>query len=150
MIQRKQTLFLLSLVLLSVALLIIPSAKADVNGHAVNVYLLPFESDMAMASIYQISAYLINMISLLLSFICIFMFKKRGLQLKLSYALMLIWLIVTLILSSVSLIVPAEGIVFESTNYGTLLGIFGMLGAYMAVYYIKKDIELLKSADRIR
>jgi hypothetical protein len=150
MIQRKQTLFLLSLVLLSVALMFIPSATAHSNGHTVNVYLLPFESEMATASIYQISAYLINIISLLLSFICIFIFKKRGLQLKLSYVLMICWLVETLILSSVSLVHPLEGIVIQNTNYGTLLGIFGMLGAYMAVYYIKKDIELLKSADRIR
>lgn len=63
---------------------------------------------------------------------------------------MIIWLLLTLIMSFMPLVNEADGVVIQNTNYGTLLGIFGMLGSYMAARLIKRDIELLKSADRIR
>lgn len=150
MIQRKQTLFLLSLILMSVTLLFVPSAQIELGSHTIKIFLLPFDSDIATASIYQMALIIINFLSLILSFICIFLYNKRALQLKLSFSLMIIWLAITVILSSTTLVNVTNGASVHNTNYGTLLGIFGMLGSYMAAHYIKKDIELLKSADRIR
>lgn len=150
MIQRKQTLYLLSILLISAALLFIPSASVEFNNQLLKVYLLPFHYEGLSASPSQISAMVINFISLVLAFICIFLYKKRSIQLTLSYSLMIIWLLLTLIMSFMPLINEADGVMIQNTNYGTLLGIFGMLGSYMAARLIKKDIELLKSADRIR
>jgi len=150
MIQRIQTLYLFSLVILSVVLLLLPSAEASFSNHQIPIYLLPISGELFHASVGQLAAMTINVISLLTTLICIFLYKKRVLQLKLSYALMIVWLAMTLILSFVPLAQEQEGMGLINTNFGSLLGIFGMLGAYMAARHIKKDIELLKSADRIR
>lgn len=150
MIQRKQTLYLLSILIISTILLVVPSASVDFNNQLVKVYLLPFDFEGLSASVAQMAAMLINFISLILAFTCIFLYKKRNLQLTMSYSLMIIWLLLTLIMSFMPLVNEADGVVIQNTNYGTLLGIFGMLGSYMAARLIKRDIELLKSADRIR
>lgn len=150
MIQRKQTLYLLSILIISTILLVVPSASVDFNNQLVKVYLLPFDFEGLSASVAQMAAMLINFISLILAFTCIFLYKKRSLQLTMSYSLMIIWLLLTLIMSFMPLVNEADGLVIQNTNYGTLLGIFGMLGSYMAARLIKRDIELLKSADRIR
>ncbi len=150
MIQRKQTLYLLSILIISTILLVVPSASVDFNNQLVKVYLLPFDFEGISASAAQMAAMLINFISLILAFTCIFLYKKRNLQLTMSYSLMIIWLLLTLIMSFMPLVNEADGVVIQNTNYGTLLGIFGMLGSYMAARLIKRDIELLKSADRIR
>ena len=150
MIQRIQTLYLLSLVLISVLLLVIPSAEINFSGHLLPIKLFPEGSNLFQSSIGLTSAMLLNAVGLLVAFLCIFLFKKRVLQLKLSYVLMILWLILTMVLSFLPLALEQDGQQLQNTNYGTILGIFGMLGAYMATRHIKKDIELLKSADRIR
>lgn len=112
MIQRKQTLFLLLSLFASVALFL---------------YLRE-----------NIIGIIINAIAALLALITVFLYKKRTLQVKLSYALMLLQLAITVIVS------------FGLLGITSIIGIIGAIAAYFAAFYIKKDIELLKSADRIR
>lgn len=64
---------------------------------------------------------------------------------------MLLWLTITLMVEFCPFVKLSEGVSsIENTHFGTLIGIFGMLAAYLALRYIRRDIELLKSADRIR
>lgn len=115
MIQRKQTLFLLLSLSASGALFFY-------LGNSIGIG--------------------INAVAALLALIAIFLYKKRSLQVKLSYALMLFQLGVTLIVSLSA--------VSYNPDLASIIGIVGAMGAYFAVRYIKKDIALLKSADRIR
>lgn len=150
MIQRVQTLYLLSLVVMGLALLFVPSAQFEFNVHAVPIYLKPISHELIQATYGQIIAMVLNFSGILLSCVAIFLYKKRMLQLKLTLVLMMIWLANTIILSFLPLANVEMPNMLHTTNYGILFGIFGMLGAYMANRHIKKDIELLKSADRIR
>ncbi|MBX3163702.1 MAG: DUF4293 family protein [Bacteroidetes bacterium] len=117
MIQRKQTLFLLLSLLASGALFFYTN-KTEFIGMTFN----------ALAA--------------LLALITIFLYKKRTLQVKLSYVLMLLQLAITLLVSFTS--------ISSNSELASIIGIVGAMGAYFAVRYIKKDIALLKSADRIR
>lgn len=117
MIQRKQTLFLLLSIFASGALFFYLS-ETKILGMAIN----------ACAA--------------LLAFVAIFIYKKRALQVKLCYALMLLQLTITLLVSFSS--------ISSNSELASIIGVVGMMSAYFAAYFIKKDIELLKSADRIR
>lgn len=88
--------------------------------------------------------------SVALGLITIFLFKNRALQVKLCYALMLLQLALTLIVSFCPVVELAGMYKYENSGLASIIGIIGMMGAYMAARYVKKDIELLKSADRIR
>ena len=124
MIQRKQTLFLL------------------LSLFASGILFFYLNENKLQSNILHYVGISVNLIASLLALITIFLFKKRTLQVKLSYALMLLQLALTLIISFTS----------TSSNSGlaSIIGIVGAMGAYFAVRYIKKDIEILKSADRIR
>ncbi|MDI1354914.1 MAG: DUF4293 family protein [bacterium] len=151
MIQRRQTLFLIQLIFFGIALLFVPSLKVVSANTTVPVYLLPLSSDTFLATPGHIAAVVVNFSALLLSCIAIFLYKKRELQAKLCYVLMLLWLTITLMIELCPFVKLTESVtVVENTHFGTLIGIFGMLAAYLALHYIRKDIELLKSADRIR
>lgn len=149
MIQRKQTLFLLELIFLGIALLFVPSNVVVKPAESIQVYLLPgsgFES-----TAWHYLAISLNTVNLLLAFVAIFMFRKRNLQVKLSYVLLISWGLISLVSAFLPLAVTAgEATGVQNSYFGVIAGLFGMLAAYLAARFINKDIELLKSADRIR
>lgn len=150
MIQRKQTLFLLVIVFASVALSIINCNFLDINGAkvGVSVSIIPFQDVQPNTWHYVGTG--INFLSFLIALIAIFLYKKRNLQMKLCYALMLLQLSITLIVSFCPVVVITDFIKYENAPYASIVGIISMMAAYFAMQGIKKDIELLKSADRIR
>lgn len=151
MIQRRQTLFLIQLVFFGIALLFVPSIKVLVPSGPVSVFFVPPAGDTFSSSPGHLAAIAINFAALLISSVAIFLYKRRELQAKLCYALMLLWLTITLMVEFCPFVKLSEGVSsIENTHFGTLIGIFGMLAAYLALRYIRRDIELLKSADRIR
>jgi hypothetical protein len=149
MIQRKQTLFLLLIIFTSIALLIMPSnfvhEESILGVSFLSLYTGNFHSGM-----WHYIGFILIVIASLLALITIFIYKKRSLQIRLCYALMLLELFITLIITLCPLVIKAEGIIVESSGMATIIGVIGMMSAYLAARYIKKDIELLKSADRIR
>ena len=48
------------------------------------------------------------------------------------------------------LVVKTDVIEVKTTYFGYLCCGFAIVGAYFAIVFIKKDIDLIKSADRIR
>ncbi len=143
MIQRKQTLFLLELVFLGIAFLLVPTNIIVKSTGNINVYLLPGNNFESTTWHYLMMS--ANFIGLLFSIVSIFLYKKRTLQLKLLYAM----------LSLMMAFCPAvhlSGDIIEIQNhyFGMVIGLFAVPAAYLAARFIKKDIELLKSADRIR
>jgi hypothetical protein len=150
MIQRKQSLFLFLSVILGIALLFIPSATASSNTGAFDVYLIPLNhSDVASTS-GHLAAIALNFINLILAFVTIFLYGKRELQLKLCYGLIVLWLVLTLMVTFCPFAVQTEATSVHITFYGTIIGVLGMIASFLAARFIKKDIELIKSADRIR
>lgn len=151
MIQRKQTLFLLQLVFFGIALLFIPCNTIVTAKGAVDVQLIPLRDSLVSSSMGHLAAVTINFIGLILSFSAIFLYRRRELQVKLSYVLLAIWLILSLMIAFCPFVNKTPDVRDVEVNYFTLIiGAFAILAAFLAARFIKKDIELLKSADRIR
>lgn len=152
MIQRKQTLFLLLLVCTGIAFLFTPDSYVTSNGNTTEVTLLPPDAATGLKStIWHILAIVLNFTIITLAFITVFLYKKRTLQVKLCYILMLLTLVITVITSYAPLIIIShEDLVIKNSGFAPLIGVIGMMASYLAALFVKKDIELLRNADRIR
>lgn len=151
MIQRKQTLFLFQLIFFGIALLFISSNTITTNSGTVEVSLTPITNAQLSSTTGHVAAIAINFIGLILTFATIFLYKKRELQVKLCYGLMLLWLTLSLMIAFCPFVKTNTNISNIQINYfACVMGAFAIFAAYMALRFIKKDIELLKSADRIR
>lgn len=151
MIQRRQTLFLLQSVFCGIALMFISSASIVTNTSTIEVYLTPSKDGAFESSLGHVTAITINFIGLLLAFATIFLYRNRALQIKLCYTIILLWLTLSLMILFCPFVQKTEQIQNIQVNYfATLIGLVAMLATYFAIKFIKKDIELIKSADRIR
>ena len=150
MIQRKQTLFLLQSIFLSVALLFLPSVSVFSGGKENKLSMVAFEGVDLHSTAGHSAAIALNFLNLVLVSLIIFIYKKRELQIKLSYVSIVLWLV----LGSMLVFCPfAEGSAIESSSVHPLAPIIcvvAIAALYFAQRFIKKDIDLLKSADRIR
>ena len=151
MIQRKQTLFLFQLVFLGIAMLFISSNTVISATSTTEVYLTPLHNPELTSTTAHLAAISINFAALILAFITIFLYKSREVQIRLCYALMALWLVLSLLIAFCPFVVKTGAVSEIQTHYfGCIIGFFAILAAGFAARFIKKDIELLKSADRIR
>jgi len=93
---------------------------------------------------------LMPLFSVILSFVAIFMYKKRKLQMRLGKINMLI--IFTILISMIFYIYRIDNMLVSRVKYG-FSGIFPLLTfvlVFMANKAIKRDDDLVRSADRIR
>ena len=149
MIQRKQTLFLLELLFLGIALLFVPCNTVTQNNLSSPVSMLPVGNEMVSTTWHYVLM-IINFFSIVISSICIFLYKKRKFQLQLCHLLMALYSIFSALIAIFPLVQSSNGAQTNNTYFGLAIGIFEILAAFLAARFIKKDIELLKSADRIR
>ena len=149
MIQRKQSLFLIQIIFLGLSLLFVPCQNIFTKTVVTNVYLAPLtEYQSTLGHLFAVA---LNFLGLILATITLFTFKKRELQIKLCYALMTIWMILIGMMLLCPFVVKTEEMIEVKINYFVVaIGAFSVLAAFLAARFIKKDIELLKSADRIR
>jgi hypothetical protein len=150
MIQRKQTLFLFQLVFLGIALLFVPVGSVSNTSVTENIYMVPLHSPEFQSTSGHQAAIILNFVNLLLAFTTIFLYKKRELQVKLCYVLMFLWLLLGATISFCPFAVKTESIVLSNNYFGAVICLFAVFAAYLAARNVKKDIELIKSADRIR
>ena len=143
MIQRKQTIFLALVVILFVLLLFIPVYEI----HPVTTIAGQVQGKMLF-----IPLLLIPMIFLaLLAVITIFMYKNRPIQMRICRS----GLIISLLTSTNAVVFPQffiHGIPRETIGIAAgayLLPVIVILFA-VAAYFIKKDEDLVKAADRLR
>lgn len=154
MIQRVQTLFLLQLVFLSVSLLFVPvqfidglDAKLDL---AVPISLLPSGPTLASSTGGHYTAIALNLLGIALALITIFIFKKRELQVKLGYVLMLVYVALAAMIAFCPFVSAENSPTVRTNIFSYIICAVCILSAWLAIRFIKKDINLLKSADRIR
>lgn len=151
MIQRKQTLFILAMVLCNCLLLFIPVADVIHNNLSTHVYLVPFAEATPVSTMGHFTAIALNFLALLLSFAVIFLYKNRTLQIRLTWLTILIWMTLGLMMWLCPFVVRTEYVQGVIMKYLTAcISIPAVLSGWMAIRYIQKDIDLLKSADRIR
>lgn len=149
MIQRKQSLFLIQIIFLGLSLLFVPCQNIYTKTVVTNVYLAPLIDFQSTTG--HLFAVILNFLGLILATITLFTFKKRELQIKLCYALMAIWLVLMAMMVLCPFVIKTEEMIEVKVNYFVVaIGAFSVLAAFLAARFIKKDIDLLKSADRIR
>jgi hypothetical protein len=149
MIQRKQSLFLIQIIFLGLSLLFVPCQNIFTKTVVTNVYLAPLTE--YQSTLGHLFAVRLNFLGLIVATITLFTFKKRELQIKLCYALIAIWLVLIGMMLLCPFVVKTEEMIEVKINYFVVaIGVFSVLAAFLAARFIKKDIELLKSADRIR
>ncbi len=148
MIQRKQTLFLLQSLFFSIALFFIPNKYIN-DGLLIKkfIYLIPHIN----SSIGHYTAITINCLIITITLIIVFLFKQQSFQLKLTKILSIFWLILLLMILFCPFFNEQTIAGVITTNY---LSVFVCLAGYLSIIFackfIKRDIELLKSSERIR
>jgi hypothetical protein len=150
MIQRKQSLFFLQSIFLSAALLFLPVCSFQLYGIRNDVSLVLFEANGAMSSGLHQAAVLINFLTLALVSLIVFLYRRRELQVRLSMLSILLWLVLGTLLSFGQFVVAAEPVQTPVNWLAVFICLVAIVALVFAIRFIKKDINLLKSADRIR
>lgn len=148
MIQRKQTLFLLAVLIIGITMIFSPFQTLSLNNQLMKICLMPSCcSDIMNSTIYY--PMILNFISILFSVIAIFQFKKRVWQYKLSN---IIVLLNVFIMGLFFLLPYTKDEVIGETHFtfGAFLPILSAIFAFLAAHFIKKDEQLVRNSDRIR
>lgn len=147
MIQRIQTVFLFLSAVLTGVLFFAPVAYFGLGDDMLKLSVFGVENH-ANALLLLILA----MLMLVVPMVTIFMYKKRELQLKLSSLNVFLnalfcGLIFLFYVDNVQDELQAETVVYA---FGTYIPLINMVLSVLAMRWIKKDIDLIKSIDRLR
>ena len=143
MIQRIQTIYLLIASVVSGGLIFVFNLWKTLKN---NVFTLDlFQHESVLLKFIPISF----LVSAILSIVTIFLFKNRKLQFVIGRIIILINLFLLGLLIYQSLSLPGEASVSEK-GIGMFLPILVILLIVLANKAIKKDEDLVKSADRLR
>ena len=155
MIQRIQTVFLFLAAVFAGILFFTPLASFGYGDELMKLTIYGVESQtdaQLFSGIYALPLLLLTILLVVFPFVIIFLYKKRELQCKLSSLniflnAVLCGLIFLFYVSDVQKTVSAESV---SYLFGTYVPLINMVLSILAMRWIKKDIELIKSVDRLR
>ncbi|MDR2972894.1 MAG: DUF4293 domain-containing protein [Bacteroidales bacterium] len=157
MIQRKQTLYLFFAGLIPLVLLFIPFADVSTNEITCkyNAFALHEVAPNNLLNLSTIWNAILLIATSVLSFITIFLYKRRKVQIKLISLNMLIILVA---ICAIMYIYPS--FVFQKIpklsgakidfNYTILISFISAIGLFFSKKAIMKDEALVRSADRLR
>ena len=148
MIQRVQTLFLFGIALLSIAMLFLPFEQVNVTETTYLLNLMPG----CLKEIVKPFVYVpigLNIIIFGLSLFTIFKFKRRKKQMKFAQLLMVLSVLLMGNLFTMHFLKVGDATVVDY-KIAALFPALNIVLAFLARMFIKKDEELVKSADRIR
>lgn len=155
MIQRIQTVFLFLAAVFAGILFFTPLASFGYGDELMKLTIYGVESQtdaQLFSGIYALPLLLLTILLVVFPFVIIFLYKKRELQCKLSSLniflnAVLCGLIFLFYVSDVQKKLSAESV---SYLFGTYVPLINMVLSVLAMRWIKKDIELIKSVDRLR
>lgn len=149
MIQRIQTLYLLLASIISGLLLAIPYCFLSVTKPLFYTFISITEKGN-----YTVVLIALTVLSSLVSFATIFLYKNRLLQIRLCWLTIVLSIAITplLVLSYFSIdLTPYQGIGIDTDPWiGMFLPTTSLVFTLLALRAIKKDEALVRSADRIR
>ncbi|GAB7258184.1 DUF4293 domain-containing protein [uncultured Polaribacter sp.] len=143
MIQRIQSVYLFLASIISGVLIFVFNLWKSIKKDIFAMDLLNSES--FLLKIIPI----LFLVSAILSFVAIFIFKNRKLQFVIGRVTILVNLILLGLLIYVSLTLPGEASVSEK-GIGMFIPVLAILLVVLANKAIKKDEDLVKSVDRLR
>lgn len=146
MIQRIQTVFLFLSVVLTGVLIFVPIASFNIGDEIVKLSVLNFENQPNVLPLL-----ILAILMMLVPCVTIFLFKKRELQLKLS-SLNVFLNAVFCGLIFLFYVDKMQEILSVNASYafGAYVPLINMVLSVLAMRWIRKDIELIKSVDRLR
>jgi Domain of unknown function (DUF4293) len=157
MIQRIQSLLLLLVVILGVLFSFFPILQFTgyENTYVMNAYKSVLAEDVSIVIAKNMGVGVMQGLILLVALATVFLYKKRSLQMKLSK------LNILLIALQIAAIVMYSDVVKElmeteandivmGFKFGAIIPVLSLMLTYVAIRFIKKDDDLVKSADRLR
>ena len=155
MIQRIQTVFLFLAAVFAGVLFFSPIAAFDYGTEVIKLTVLRMDNPMDaqfFGLVYTLPLLLLAILVFVLPLVTIFMYKKRELQLKLSSLnvflnAILCGMIFLFYASNVQKNIASENVTYL---FGTYIPLINMVLSVMAMRWVKKDIELIRSVDRLR
>lgn len=155
MIQRIQTIFLFLATVFAGILFFTPVFSFNYVGELIKLTIYGVKGAnelLSFSASYALPLLLIAVLIVAIPAITIFMYKKRELQLKLSSLNIflnaaLCGLIFLYYASNVENRINPETVHYM---FGTYIPLINMVLSVLAMRWVKKDIELLKSVDRLR
>lgn len=155
MLQRIQSLYLFIAICVNAAVFSLDLAQLKVGELYHNFNTFGLKSADTGAELYSsMSLVVLCSLSMLVSLIIIFMYKKRQQQVKLSQLNLFLQLgfvaaIFFMVDDAATTLTNASGMVVEYSA-GAFLAIVPIVFIYLAIRAIKKDEALVRAADRIR
>ncbi|MFO0357115.1 MAG: DUF4293 family protein [Sphingobacteriaceae bacterium] len=149
MIQRIQSIFLLICTILFSLFFFMPLKEVNKDGVIMPLTAFSsFNSNFSYTMTFSVVSGFI-FLGFLCSLVTIFSYKQRYVQIRLSYIVIGLTIICALLINLThSVTAYSSGEVISMTANAMFAGI--LIFAALAIVYIKKDINLLKKADRIR
>jgi len=147
MIQRKQTLFLLAVIIIAFLMLFVPFQYYNDSKLSWGITLLPGLSFLVANSNLWFPI-ILNFLIVTVGLFTIFKFNNRPLQYKLSNLLLLLNIFITGLFFLLTFINHENGLI--TFSFGAFLPIIGAIFAFLAARFIKKDEDLVRNSDRIR
>jgi len=143
MIQRIQSIYLLLILILSSLLFFFPFQTNIIGFSEIKDIQL---SLLNTSNTYLFIASVVNLIVIIDTVVTILMYKRRPLQMLLCHIISVNIIVLTVFMYIGSS--QIEGLPTYKLPY--IIPILNIILAQLARYYIKKDEELVKSANRIR
>lgn len=163
MIQRIQTIFLALAAIAVAVLFFIPMGTFTVIGNQdmaddiveLSIYGLKSVVPGGSLNEYSYSAsyalIILTAFAIIIPLATIFMFKNRELQLKMCRVEILLNTIILVVMTNLYIDKIAEQLLVSTTEYYCIIPlVISIIFAVLAFIFIKKDINLLRSTERLR
>lgn len=147
MIQRVQSVFLVIVILCAAGLVVFPFVHYEnlLNTFTITAF------NKAYSGAWHYVAGILDVFILILSVVCLFLYKKRMLQFRIANLLALLNVLLLAVILFTNVIVVEEFLSGKKeVLWPSYLPIPAMFSAFIAGIFIKKDENLVRSADRIR
>ena len=157
MIQRIQTVFLVLVIILGIVFSFLPilGFTGNETEYVMNAYKTVAVEDVTNVIAKNMGVGVMQGLVFLIAIITIFLFKKRSLQIKLCKLNILLIAVQIAAVVMYSDVVRAainhnSSEVLENFKFGSIIPVICLILTYLAIRFIKKDDNLVRSADRLR
>jgi hypothetical protein len=156
MIQRIQSIFLALVIILGVVFSFVPilTLTQGDSTFIMGAYkTINVELGISVAKNMGIGV--LQGLVIIISALVIFLYKNRGLQMKLGKLniLLIAFQIAAMVMYSDSVknnINTSPDEIVTVINFGAILPLISLILTYLAIHFIRKDDKLIRSADRLR
>ena len=162
MIQRRQTIFMLLAAIISALLFFMPLASFNADGEVMRFTIFGIQNPIetiTLSKSYTWPLIVLTVLMTVLPLYTIFRYKKRELQVKLCHLNMLLNIVFIGVMflyydgdiQEIIKAVEGDSYTLDVAYFiGMVLPLVNLVLEILAIRGIKKDIELLKSVDRLR